>query len=179
MLLFWQQGYSATSLSQLLQAMAIGRSSFYAAFSDKRSLYIEALSLFAERTNAVLSDVRDQQNPANAIKLFFEHTLFQVPERRMRRGCMLVNTVLELAQTDQGLSDLASQKLAKIEAAFADCFRAAAVAQRMTGDQDPEHLAQFVMTVNLGLRVASRKNTSKKQLNTILDTTLSLLGMAA
>ena len=179
MLLFWQQGYGATSLSQLLEAMGIGRSSFYAAFGDKRSLYVEALSMFAERTNAVLSDVRDQQNPAVAIRLFFEQTLFQVPERRMRRGCMLVNTVLELAQIDQGLSHLAAEKLAEMELAFEDCFRAAAMAGHMPVEQEPQHLAQFVMTVNQGLRVASRKKTSKKQLNRVLDTTLALLGMAA
>lgn len=179
MLLFWQQGYSATSLSQLLNAMAIGRSSFYAAFTDKRSLYIEALSLFAERTNAILCDVRTQENPALAIELFFQHTLFQVPEKRMRRGCMLVNTVLELADIDQGLNQLASQKLAEMEAAFAECFRAAKTAGKLPVEQDPEQLAQFVMTVNQGLRVASRKNTSKKQLQEILTTTLSLLNIAA
>ena len=38
--LLWSQGYVATSLNQLLETMGIGRSSFYAAFTDKRSLFI-------------------------------------------------------------------------------------------------------------------------------------------
>lgn len=179
MLLFWKQGYTATSLSQLLNAMAIGRSSFYAAFGDKRSLYIETLLLFAERTNSILSDVREQENPALAIKLFFEYTLFEVPERRMRRGCMLVNTVLELADVDQGLSQLASEKLAEMQDAFEYCFQAAIDAGTLAMAQNPRQLAQFVMTINQGLRVASRRKSSKKQLNEILDTTLSLLSLAA
>lgn len=177
MVLFWQQGYTATSLNQLLQSMAIGRSRFYGAFGDKRKLYVETLCLFAERKNAILSDVREQGNPAIAIKLFFPHTLFDVPKRKMRRGCMLVNTVLELAHTDSDLAKIAADKLAKIESAFEECFRSALHSGNLTVQQSPEQLAQFIMTVNQGLRVASRKDVGEQQLNSILNTTLSLLGM--
>jgi TetR/AcrR family transcriptional repressor of nem operon len=179
MLLFWRQGYSAASLSQLLEAMRISRSSFYAAFTDKRSIYIEALTLFSQRTNVVLVSVEDEKNPGNAIKNFFEHTLFSVPERRMRRGCMMVNTVLELADVDQGLSILAAQKLDEIERAFEVCFERALNSGTFSTQQTAKELAQFVMTVNQGLRVASRKDTSKKDLQNILQTTIAVLGLAA
>ena len=179
MLLFWRQGYNVTSLSQLLEAMAISRSSFYAAFIDKRSIYIEALTLFSQRTNSVLLSVADDRNPGNAIKNFFEHTLFSVPERRMRRGCMMVNTVLELADVDQGLSILASQKLDEIERAFEVCFERALESGTFSNQQTAKELAQFVMTINQGLRVSSRKDISKKDLQNILTTTTSVLGLAA
>lgn len=179
MLLFWKQGYSATSLSQLLDAMAISRSSFYAAFTDKRSVYIEALTLFSQRTNSVLLSVEDDKNPCNAIKHFFEYTLFAVPERRMRRGCMMVNTVLELADVDQGLSILASQKLDEIEQAFEVCFDRALESKTFSSQQTAKELAQFVMTINQGLRVASRKENSKEDLQNILKTTTAVLGLAA
>ena len=179
MLLFWRQGYNATSLSQLLEAMAISRSSFYAAFTDKRSVYIAALTLFSQRTNSVLLSVADDRNPGNAIKNFFEHTLFSVPERRMRRGCMMVNTVLELADVDQGLSILASQKLDEIERAFEVCFERALESGTFSSQQTAKELAQFVMTINQGLRVSSRKDISKKDLQNILTTTTAVLGLAA
>lgn len=179
MLLFWRQGYNATSLRQLLEAMAISRSSFYAAFTDKRSVYIEALTLFSQRTNSVLLSVEDDKNPGNAIKNFFEHTLFSVPERRMRRGCMMVNTVLELADVDQGLSILASQKLDEIERAFEVCFERALESGTFSSQQTAKELAQFVMTINQGLRVSSRKDISKKDLQNILTTTTAVLGLAA
>jgi TetR/AcrR family transcriptional repressor of nem operon len=179
MLLFWRQGYSAASLSQLLDEMAISRSSFYAAFKDKRSLYTEALALFSQRTNLVLLSVKDDKDPRSAIKHFFEHTLFSVPERRMRRGCMMVNTVLELADVDQGLSILASQKLDEIERAFEACFERALNSGVFSSQQTAKELAQLVMTINLGLRVSSRKDISKKDLQTILKTTIAVLGLAA
>ncbi len=44
--LLWRNGYQASSLSDLLDEMKIGLGSFYAAFGDKRRLYLECLNLF-------------------------------------------------------------------------------------------------------------------------------------
>src|SRR3974390_2868093 len=41
---FWAKGYEASSLEDLCNATGLGRSSLYAAFSDKRRLYIEVLN---------------------------------------------------------------------------------------------------------------------------------------
>jgi TetR/AcrR family transcriptional repressor of nem operon len=177
MLLFWRQGYTATSLSQLLDAMQIGRSSFYAAFDDKRSLYIEVLRLFAERTCAILDAVRTEENPAQAVALFFEHTLFSVPKSRVQAGCMMINTVLELADVDNELSQLASQLLAQIEDAFADCFEQAIANGQISAQYDPAQLASLVMTFNKGLRVASRQKSNPQELRSTLDAMLQLLPM--
>ena len=49
LVLFWRKGYQATTLDDLLQAMEISRSSFYASFTDKRSLFLDCLDLFAQR----------------------------------------------------------------------------------------------------------------------------------
>lgn len=179
MLLFWERGYGATSLQDLLAAMAISRSSFYAAFGDKRSLYREVLSLFAERNREILTRLVADEEPLQAVTRFFQYTLFDVPERRMRRGCLLVNTVLELAGRDSELNALAAAGLDHIERAFEDCFREAIDAGRLDSAQDPQELARFIMTLNQGLRVASRKNTSREALDGILATTLSLLPLAA
>ncbi len=175
MQLFWRQGYTATSLQQLLDTMSIGRSSLYAAFGDKRGLFVEALTLFSDRTNATLESVWSEKNPADAIRLFFECTLFVEPERRMRRGCMMVNSVLELADVDQGLSELAVTKLDKIENAFESCFARALEEGTFQSTQTPKQLAQFMMTLNQGMRVAARKNVPKDELLSIVGTTLSLL----
>ena len=48
--MFWCKGWQATSRAELLAEMGIGRSSFYAVFSNKRSLQIECLDRFAART---------------------------------------------------------------------------------------------------------------------------------
>src|SRR5262245_37830311 len=46
---FWQLGYSATSLEQLSDATDMNRPSLYAAFGDKRALYLQTLDSYTER----------------------------------------------------------------------------------------------------------------------------------
>ena len=46
--LFWRKGYEATSMRELLDAMGIGRGSFYDTFGDKHALFLSALDRFQE-----------------------------------------------------------------------------------------------------------------------------------
>ena len=112
LLLFWQRGYQATSLPDLLAAMDISRSSFYAAFGCKRALFVACMDLFAERTQRVLLTARAEKTPLEALEFFFERHLSRPARGRASLGCMLVNTVLELAGVDDDASDRASRHLA-------------------------------------------------------------------
>ena len=46
--IFWQKGYRATTLPDLLAAMEMTRGSFYQAFGDKEATYLEALDCYDE-----------------------------------------------------------------------------------------------------------------------------------
>jgi len=43
MLLFWERGYEATSIDDLLQQMGINRASLYGTLGQKRELFLKAL----------------------------------------------------------------------------------------------------------------------------------------
>ena len=45
---FWQNGYEATNLPELLTAMSLGRASFYNAFGSKHELFVQTLDLYFE-----------------------------------------------------------------------------------------------------------------------------------
>ncbi len=177
--LFWCQGYGATSLNQLLQAMGIGRGSFYAAFGDKRSLFVECLDHFALRTLEMMQAAWERHRSPRAFAEFFEQTVSRVPGRRAGRGCMMVNTVLELADVDDGLNRLAASHLAGMEALFARCFDELQRSGQYPDTASPQDLAASLMIVNQGLRVASRKGASQAQLQRTVDTTLHALGLVA
>ncbi len=171
MKLFWRQGYTATSLAQLLESMKIGRSSFYAAFTDKRSLFIECLELFAERTREILEQGHVPQQPLETARAFFENTTFAVPRWRVDAGCMMVNTILELSDVDADLSRRATVCLARIEQTFVWVFEHHV--------DDPRQAASVVMTLNKGIRVSSRARASEAELRQVISSTLSLLDRAA
>ena len=175
LVLFWRKGYQAASLSELLEAMDIGRSSFYATFADKRSLYVECLDLFGKRTKDVLLRARETHPPLDALRRFFEYTATEQRDQRPEWGCMLVNTVLEMAGVDDGLSARASDLLAAVQAEFERCLSDAGLAPERSAA-----LASFLMLFNEGVRVSSRRKVSRRQQLSDIDTTFRMIaGVAA
>lgn len=186
MKLFWEQGYKATSLSALLQAMGIARSSFYASFGDKKSVFIECLRLFGQRTLARTNALADKdaasepESPITSrIRHFFEATVRDVPSKRLQHGCLLVNTVLELADTDDELAEISSRALAEIEAAFEQILRRAQSQNEWHSALTPHQAARYLMTMNQGLRVQCRKKIAKDELWAGVDLALALIGIPA
>ena len=179
MKLFWARGYTATSLPDLLEAMGIARSSFYASFKTKRALFRECLEMFGDRTLAIVDKDASKMPAAALPRAFFAATLLDVSKRKANQGCMMVNTVLELADVDQELNQLATLKLDAIENAFALAFERAQQEGQLNTLHSAQELASMVMTINLGLRVQSRQKQSSQQLKTIIENSLSMLGLAA
>ncbi len=152
MLLFWRQGYQATSLSDLIAAMGISRSSFYAAFGDKRGLFVECLDAFAARTFAVLDAARGDRRPLEAIRRFFEMGLARMGDGEPQWGCLLVNTSLEMAGADPNLSQRASGHLSQVQARFETNLIEGGCEPAAAAD-----LAALLMLLLEGLRVSSRR----------------------
>jgi TetR/AcrR family transcriptional repressor of nem operon len=179
LVLFWRKGYQASSLADLLSAMGIGRSSFYAAFTDKRTLFLECLDLFAARTVDVVQRARSEMPPVDALQHFFERNFIGVPGSGVAAsasrhwGCMLVNTVLEMAGVDDELAERASRHLGEMQRVFQACLRdAGAKAARA------EDLAAMLMLLNEGIRVSSRRRLPDVQHLQPISTTFELIRRA-
>ena len=174
--LFWRKGYQATSLADLLAAMDISRSSFYAAFTDKRSLFIECLDLFSARTLDMLHQARAEMSPVDALQSFFERNFVGAHGAGAVRGhwgCMLVNTVLEMAGVDDDLAARASHHLGEMQRIFQACLQDAGAEPVRA-----EELAAMLMLLNEGIRVSSRRRLPDAQHLQPIATTFRLIRSA-
>lgn len=179
LVLFWRKGYQASSLADLLAAMGIGRSSFYAAFTDKRTLFLECLDVFAVRTVELVQRARSEMPPVDALQHFFERNFIGAPgsgvgaSASRHWGCMLVNTVIEMAGVDDELAQRASRHLGEVQCIFQECLQqAGAEAARA------EELAAMLMLFNEGIRVSSRRQLTDAQHLRPITTTFGLIRSA-
>ncbi|WFB37090.1 TetR/AcrR family transcriptional regulator [Kiritimatiellota bacterium B12222] len=117
-LLFWQHGYSASSMQQVVQATGLKPGSIYLAFGNKEGLFREALERYAQtsitRTRQVLENA---PNVLKGICQIFEDNIAQSTQDNYC-SCFLLKTRLELAAEGNELHKLASEKLALMEALF-------------------------------------------------------------
>jgi TetR/AcrR family transcriptional repressor of nem operon len=171
--LFWRQGYQATSLADLLPAMGISRGSFYAAFGDKRSFFIECLDLWAARTLQLLNDQRNGLPPIDALQKFFERSVAEALGPKVNWGCMLVNTVLEMSGVDDELATRASTHMADMERIFQDSLQDAGATPAQA-----EKMAAMLMLFNEGIRVSSRRRLPEAQQLQSISTTFGLVRSA-
>jgi TetR/AcrR family transcriptional repressor of nem operon len=119
--LFWQNGFSASSMQQVVKTTGLKPGSIYLAFGSKEGLFREALDRYAQRSIAQIRDVLNSgASVGEGICRFLEERV-QDSTKKNYRSCLLVKTQLELAAEGNKLHEFASAKLGEIESLF-QCY---------------------------------------------------------
>ncbi|MGI4792980.1 MAG: TetR/AcrR family transcriptional regulator [Janthinobacterium lividum] len=112
LLVFWRGGYAATSLDDLTAAMGLSRSSFYGAFGSKHDVLLASVRLYADRIYADLQTLAAAEYaPADCIRAVVGAL---AKPRRDGNGCLLVNSVAELAPDDLEVCEIARMQVDRV-----------------------------------------------------------------
>jgi TetR/AcrR family transcriptional regulator, transcriptional repressor for nem operon len=172
--LFWRQGYKAASMRELLDAMGIGRGSFYDTFGDKHALFLSALDRFQEvRTSWVEEVLRGEG--LNGIEEVFRRSLEGLFQFQPPRGCLLANSAVELAPHDPDVAARISEYIGRTEDAFYGALERARDRGEIPSDSDPRALARFLVNTLHGLRVLARAGVDRVTLEDTVRVTLGAL----
>lgn len=72
MMVFWERGYEATSVRDLIKAMNISSSSMYEVFGDKRSIFLQVLTRYCALEQARISEMAAQAtSPREFVEMLF------------------------------------------------------------------------------------------------------------
>jgi TetR/AcrR family transcriptional repressor of nem operon len=175
--LFWSQGYTSTNLPQLLEQTGLSRSSFYAAFGDKRQLFIECLTAYMKSVEPQLNFVRDSDDPALAIYDYFSYAFNHNFDGRAKNGCLIVNTLIEFEDIDKELYQLAKNQIEKTDQAFVQCFKNAKMAGKLNSPLSAEDLTTTLATLSCGIQVRRRIGLRSRDIKTILNTFILSMGL--
>jgi TetR/AcrR family transcriptional repressor of nem operon len=172
---FWERGYEATGISQLLERTGIGRQSLYDTFGDKRSLFIETLNhYFRTRVGPLLAQLRAPGSPRENLLQAFrmaEKTISQADFH----GCMIGNTTAELTERDPEVKVLVKGYLDAMEDAFTELLRRGQKAGEFPDDIDPRDLARVFVHTLQGLTLLHKVLRDPGTARVVLGSTLKLL----
>ena len=160
MLLFWRQGYEATSISELTQELGLGRQSLYGAFGSKRQLFIETLRHYADTKLAATVAMLEAPGPAleNIRKVLAAWQ--KGAQDRSSCGCLVANTIAELGVRDHEISATLGRDVDRLERAFHVALERAKAAGELPSARDPKALARLFVTTGQGLAVLSKAEPS-------------------
>lgn len=167
MVLFWQQGFAATSVDDVSAATGLGRGSLYHAFGGKDALFVAALQRYGDRYTALydaaLSPVSD--GAAVLVSRFLGVTTQRLLDPALPSGCMIAESVA----VRDGLSPQASS----LATALLDSQRRR-VHEALTGARAANVgvATELVITVNQGLAVLGRAGASGDRLQAVVDGSL-------
>jgi TetR/AcrR family transcriptional repressor of nem operon len=154
---FWTAGYAATSLEDLMRVSGLGKGSLYAAFGDKRALFMQTLRSYATTNNEHLRTALT--SAPRAIDAL--HELLEAPvdggfESGARRGCLLANSTCELGIADPEVLALAHDTYEASTTMIAECVSRARDEGDLPADSDPVTLARALLTAQQGIVYMSR-----------------------
>lgn len=173
---FWRRGLEATSVRDLASEMGINGPSLYNAFGDKRTLFAKALERYAARfMRARIQQLEERHGPKEAIQAFFGGLISRSLSDPDRRGCLIVNSALEVAPRDRELRGVIAGYLGEIESFFRRCFQRARANNEIPASVDPEDAARLFLALMLGIRLAARAKPERALLDGMVRPALALL----
>lgn len=172
---FWRKGYEATSIGDLVSATRVGRASLYAAFGGKHRLFVAALRRYQGRVMGDLVRTLDATSSGSrAIQRVLR--LAARIHATQRRGCLILNSAVELGPYDREVVRCVEGCFAELEAAFARALRRAHAAGELPRRHHPRHAARFLVSAVQGMGVVGRTAPGRRALRDIADVTASALG---
>ena len=175
---FWQHGYEATSVRDLADRMGIGGASLYNAYGDKRALFVTALARYADRSmRERIARLEKSGRPTEAIRAFLAEIIDRPLADPDRKGCLLVNSALDVAPHDAEIGRVIAGCFGELRAFFRRNLEAARAAHQVPRQTDLDELAGHLLGVVLGVRVLARTGANRAQLDAVARPALRLLAM--
>lgn len=142
---FWEKGYQATSMQDLVDAMQINRSSLYNSIGDKHQLFMKCISSYFDNAMAEIKEKVAQQPSAKQalINIINDKAAWIVD---CEKGCLGIKTVFEIAPEDQEVRKLMSKNNEIFLQFLAEVVQKAIDDKELDGSEDATLMAEYIMT---------------------------------
>jgi TetR/AcrR family transcriptional repressor of nem operon len=163
--LFWERGYEATSMADLVAHLGIARASIYATFGGKHDLYLKALERYQRTRDPEVVTMLSQPGPVlPAIQALLEWYANESVHDERRRGCMGVNAAVELVARDPQVARRVESSWNTLETMLTAALTRAQAQGELPADKDPVALARFLLVVLQGMRIFGRAHPNPDRL---------------
>lgn len=169
--LFWEKGYEATSVQDLVDRLDLNRSSLYNAFGGKHELYLEALDRYRQ---AGLQRLRRQLRDAPTAMDGIRQAFMDVAEQATAscHGCFTMNAAVECAPRDPSIRDRARDSFETRRALFRAAVEQAQDEGAIDPSRDAEALGRHLTNTFNGIQMTAKTEPPDEVVQDIVEETL-------
>ena len=172
---FWEDGFRATSMTRLLGRMGIQKGSFYATFESKLDVFVTALESYVEQRFAEFDALAAERSPRAAIEGMFDFIVGECAGRDGGRGCLVLNTALEVAPMEERVGVIVRESLERHEKLLRDLVRRGQKQGEIRAAAKPARLARALLSQIIAMRVYARAGMPKAALESFRTQALELI----
>jgi TetR/AcrR family transcriptional repressor of nem operon len=174
MTVFWDKGYEATTMQDLVKASGLLKGSLYGAFGDKQALYLAALKHYNRtRIQAGIDMLNGEGRPRQKIARLFDNVIESTKRGLFAGGCLLCNASLEKAVGDKQFKAEIKTTIRRLKVAIMDALKAGNV-----NEDQAASLAAFIVSAYFGTRVLAKGGAPAAMIGDTRDHCLQLLPRA-
>jgi TetR/AcrR family transcriptional regulator, transcriptional repressor for nem operon len=174
---FWLHGFNGTSLDDLTAVTGLGRGSLYAAFNDKRDLFLRALDDYATTVmGRLLADLRDPDKGGR--DRIVDHIRFitkLLTADTKGRGCLMAKSAAEMGATDKEVARRVRKWLDRYQRDLAEAIRGAQRDGDIDPDVDPNELALLILALLRGAEALRKGGMPPRAIAAVADQAIALL----
>jgi TetR/AcrR family transcriptional repressor of nem operon len=171
--MFWEQGFDGTPIHALCQAMDLQPGSVYAAFGNKRDLFVAAVRRYIETVSAEAVElINGAPSGLRGLREYFAHLVNAMVDGKRRWGCLITNSLVEFAARDPELAGMFELHLANLQNNFAAALARARADGELRPGAGPESAGMLVALVQ-GMNVMAKARPGRRTLQGVVDAALA------
>jgi TetR/AcrR family transcriptional repressor of nem operon len=168
---FWDKGYEAATLQDLVKASGLLKGSLYGAFGDKQAMYLAALKHYNRtRIQAEIDMLAGEGGARQKISRLFDNVIAVTKRGTFGGGCLLCNASLEKAVTDRPVKNEVRYTIRRLKVAIMDVL----ISQGVNEDRAAS-LAAFIVSAYFGTRVLAKGGAPAAMIGDTRDHCLQLV----
>ena len=163
MKVFWEKGYEATSMQDLVDATGLLKGSLYGAFGGKQALYMIALAHYDHtRIQGGIDMLNGEGSATEKVARLFDAVIGAAKTGLFAGGCLLCNASIEMAPVDTKIKNSVRSTIRRLQAAVKSAIEPAI---KQPGDATA--LSGVIICAYFGARVLAKAGAP---LQMIVDT---------
>ena len=165
-----RQGYSGTSMQEIVDVSGLNRSSLYNSFGDKYQLFVAALKHYKGNYERDTVNCIKNYSPRESITTFFTNVAKAIREKKEDfQGCFITNSTAELANIDGGVAAFLSSNLQDMIDMFSDMLKKGIEIGEFKPDMDVRSTALYLFASLQGLQLTGMVTRSEEDIKKLTD----------